>query len=203
MMKYLYKRQLAATSVLALALSVTACGGGGSSITRDTGDGSVDSETVTETPVDVADASIVTAAAKSAGGPTDKDGTEFSFPALDDDGNNVSMSIPAGPPPEFPARRTLSTGNGQVVGFGDPVILKYDMFAWSTGELVESSSQFAESYTVLAGKADDFPVPEYLTRSLLGRSLGDRMQVILPVGTEDLPEYLDTTDAYVLVVELL
>ena len=46
-------------------------------------------------------------------------------------------------------------------------------------------------------------MPEYLAKSLLGRSLGDTLQVVLPVGTEDLPDYLDPEDAYVLLVELL
>ena len=62
---------------------------------------------------------------------------------------------------------------------------------------------FEEIITVDAGVADGFPaIPEYLASSLYGRKRGDIIQVILPVGTNDIPADLDTTDAHVLVVEL-
>jgi len=46
-------------------------------------------------------------------------------------------------------------------------------------------------------------VPEYLTKSLLGRQIGDTLQLVFKQDMEDLPDYLDKSDAYVLVVSLL
>ena len=158
---------------------------------------------VTQSPVDVSDASIVASAVKVSGGNITRSGGDFSFPEINDTNGALSMTIPGGPLPTFAARRTVSSGGGQTIGYGDAVILKYDMFAWSSGELVESSSLFEEAHTVKAGVADDFPIPEYLANSLLGRSLGDTVQVVLPVGTEDLPTYLNADDAYVILVELM
>jgi hypothetical protein len=192
-MTILHKKFLTLGTVAVISIAISACNGGSS----------VTGTAVTETDIDVTEASLITAASKFNGGQVDKDGTDFDFPLTVLDDGTMTMSIPAGPAPEFGARRTLSDGAGTKIGFGDPVILNYDMFQWSTGELVESSAQYAESYTVLAGKSDDFPIPEYLSRSLLGRSLGDKIQVILPAGTNDLPEYLDSEDAYVVIVELM
>lgn len=157
----------------------------------------------TQAAVDVSDASIVASAVKVSGGNITRTADDFTFPEITTENGSVSMSIPGGPLPTFAARRTISSGGGQTIGYGDSVILKYDMFAWSDGTLVESSSLFDEAHTVKAGVSDEFPIPEYLANSLLGRSLGDTVQVVLPVGTEDLPSYLDNQDAYVLLVELM
>lgn len=197
----LHKRKSVSLSagLVVLSVLVTSCGGGsgGTTISPD------ETVAMVENTIDVSDASIVSAASKISGGTFRRSGSDFSFPEISSLNGSLSMTIPAGPLPAFPARRTVSAGTGQVIEFGDPVTLKYDMFAWSDGELVESSSLFEEAHVVQGGVSDDFPIPEYLAKSLLGRSIGDTIQVVLPVGTEDLPAYLDPEDAYVLLVELL
>lgn len=204
--KMLYKKKSITINagLIAMATLLSACGGG-TSVSDSSGQTSQQPEASNPNTnaVDVSDASIVSEAAKVYGGTVRKSGNDFSFPETSSGNGSISMTIPAGPLPVFPARRTITDGDGAVIGFGDPVILKYDMFAWSTGELVESSSQFEEAHTVQGGVSDKFPIPEYLAKSLLGRSIGDTLQIVLPVGTEDLPAYLDPTDAYVLLVELL
>lgn len=154
-------------------------------------------------PIDVSDASLLASVSKTTGGATNDNAADFKFPAIDAANGGFSMVIPGSPAPEFAARRTIVEGGGQTIGFGQPVILKYDMFSWTDGSLVDSSSQFAEAHTVTAGVTDDFPIPEYIAKSFLGRSLGDVVQVVIPKGTEDLPDYLDKNDAYVLVMEMM
>lgn len=126
---------------------------------------------------------------------------DFAFPEVAEANGVVNVEIPSGPKPAFPARRTLSAGGGNTIAFGDPVVLKYNMYSWSTGELVESTDNFDEPLTIRAGLTEG--IPDYLTNSLLGRKIGDRLQVIFQAGMEDLPEYLDNTDAYVVVLDLI
>ena len=190
------KIALLGTTVVALTMLVAGCDGGTS-----IGDGGATPEV--QTSIDVSEATMVTDAVKLSGGLVERSGGDFSFPEISDNNGTLSMTIPNGPPPEFAARRTIASGSGAVIGFGDPVILKYDMFSWSSGTLVESSSQFDIAHTVKGGVSDEYPIPEYLAKSLLGRSIGAKLQVVLPAGTEDLPPYLDQEDAYVLLVELL
>lgn len=192
--------------VIALSVMLVGCGGGSS------GGVSV-AATETQSPttgnlsaansIDVSDASLITEATKVSGNASARTGRGFSFPSVLVQDGTMSMIIPNGELPKFAARRTVVSGTGQTIEFGDAVTLKYDMFAWSSGALVESSSLFEEAHTVQGGISDEFPIPEYLAKSLLGRKLGDTIQVVLPVGTADLPAYLDANDAYVLVVELL
>ena len=183
-----------------LALSIAGCSGGGGS-----GDSSNVDATSPEvvTDVDVGEAALITAATKTTGGVIEANETDYALPALSGDTNMLSMSIPAGPAPAVASRRTVSQGSGEALSFGDVVTLKYDMFRWSDGALVDSSEQYNVARTVLAGDSESQPVPDYLAKSLLGRSLGDVIQVVLPAGTDDLPAELDETDAHVLVVELL
>jgi len=75
------------------------------------------------------------------------------------------------------------------------------MFSWSTGELVESTDDLDEPLTIRAGVTEG--VPEFLSHSLLGRKIGEKIQIIFEEGMEDLPTYLDADDAYVLVVEII
>lgn len=199
-------------SMIAISVLLASCGGGsggGVAVSQpdvDTGMGAqvpVVNNPAAATDINVSDASIVTAASKATSTTTARSGRGFSFPAVTMENGQMSMVIPGGALPQFPARRTVVNGSGQTIEFGDAVTLKYDMFAWSDGELVESSSLFEEAHTVKGGVSDAFPIPEYLAKSLLGRKLGDTVQVVLPVGTADLPSYLDQNDAYVLLVELL
>ena len=127
--------------------------------------------------------------------------TDFSFPAVAEANGEIDVTVPAGPLPTFSARRTLSAGSGSTIGFGDPVVVKYSMYSWSTGELVETTDSFDDPITVRAGATEGFP--EYLSKSLLGRKIGDRLQLVFETGMEDLPGYLDNSDAYILVVDLI
>ena len=128
---------------------------------------------------------------------------DFAFPGISVTGETGEAGIekPAGAAPEFSARRTLSKGTGSVIEFGDPVVLDYEMYSWSSGELIESTDSFDEPFTIRAGVTNG--VPDYLTKSLLGRQIGDTIQVVFERDMADLPEYLDSSDAYVLVVSLL
>jgi len=191
-----YNKGILGTSVIVLSAILSSCGGSSS------GDSGNALPPLSESTIDVSQASLVNSASKLSGGTNVPSGGDFSFPEIVSENGGFSMSIPSGQPPEFPARRTVASGNGQIVKFGDPVSLKYDMFSWTTGELVESSSQFDEAHIVKSGVSDGVPVPDYVAKSLLGRSLGDTIQIVLPAETEDLPDYLDSSDAYVLLVEL-
>ena len=126
---------------------------------------------------------------------------DFAFPAVTDVAAGANIAIPTGPAPEFSARRTISKGAGSPIEFGDPVVLNYNMYSWSTGELVDSTDTLDEPLTIRAGVTNG--IPDYLTKSLLGRQIGDKLQVVFEQDMEDLPEYLDSSDAYVLVVSLL
>ena len=200
-------------SMIALSVLLASCGGGSSggvSVGASSEQAPIvdNTETTDNTQngpatIDVSDASLVTEASKISSGVNARSGQGFSFPSVTLQEGGMSMVIPGGALPTFAARRTVVSGSGQVIEFGDAVTLKYDMFAWSDGSLVESSNSFEEAHTVQGGVSDEFPIPEYLAKSLLGRKLGDTIQVVLPVGTADLPVYLDAEDAYVMLVELL
>ena len=127
----------------------------------------------------------------------------FAFPDVQlADGSNVSsFTAPEGPLPEFSARRTLVAGSGDVVAFGDPVQLKYNMYSWTSGELVETTDDFDEAVIINAGVAQGVPV--FLSNTVLGRSKGETIQIVYEAGMEDLPGYLDNSDAYVMVLEVL
>ncbi len=170
---FVRKNAISTLAVLSLSVAVVACGGSSSG----------DSTNVTEAGSVIID-------------------NDFQFPTVNNSAQGVSVDIPDGAVPAFSARRTITAGSGNAIEFGDPVVLKYDMFSWTTGEKVESSEDFDEAFTVLAGVADG-GVPEYLAKSLLGRKIGDTMEIVFEAGMEDLPEYLDNSDAYVLVIELI
>jgi len=126
---------------------------------------------------------------------------DFTFPEIAEANGAINVSIPTGPMPVFSARRVLSNGTGNTIAFGDPVVLKYNMYSWSSGAMVESTDNLDEPITVRAGVTDG--IPEYLSKSLLGRNIGDKLQIVFESGMDDLPEYLDPSDAYVIVVDLI
>ncbi len=175
-MNKFYTKKISVIASAGMLALLSACGGsssGGSSV----GDGTV------------------------SGGSTEIISNDFSFPTVGEANGVVSVAIPNGPMPAFPARRMLSAGAGNAIEFGDPVVVKYNMYSWATGELVESTDNFDEPVTIRAGLSQG--IPDYLSNSLLGRNVGDRLQVVFQAGMEDLPEYLDNTDAYVLVLDLI
>ena len=215
-MFYKTKSIILGASLIAGALLISSCDSGGvetDNTAVDAGNTAVDTVTGTAdtdatntspevlTPVDVPAANLVTGAAKAGGDPMAEDGSDFNFPEVVARNGTMTLTIPDGPLPDQSARRSLSAGGGPSIEFGDAVVLKYDMFSWTTGELVESSSQLEGPYAVKAGVSDN--IPEYLAKSLLGRALGEKVQIVFPAGMEDLPSNLDPADAYVLVVELM
>lgn len=127
--------------------------------------------------------------------------SDFEFPAVTETANGLAIQTPVGAAPDFSARRSLTKGSGSAIEFGDPVVLNYNMYSWTTGELVDSTDTLDDPLTILAGVTNG--VPDYLTKSLLGRQIGETIQVVFERGMADLPGYLDSDDAYVLVVNLL
>lgn len=160
------------------AIVLSACSSGSSG-----GSGSGD-ETVTETAAPVLQSG-------------------FAFPDVQlVDGDSVgTVTVPGGDLPVFSARRTLSAGTGDVVAFGDPVQLKYSMYSWTSGALVESTNDFDEAIIINAGVTEG--VPAFLSSTVLGRNKGETVQIVYEAGMDDLPAYLDQEDAYVMVLQVL
>ncbi len=125
----------------------------------------------------------------------------FQFPQAGDTSATSIQAQGTGNLPGFSARQAVSKGTGSDINFGDPVQLRYKMYSWSTGELVEDSDNFDEALTVRAGMAE--AVPAFLSQSLVGRNVGDRIQVVFEKGMKDLPSYFDANDAYVVYVDIL
>lgn len=127
----------------------------------------------------------------------------FAFPDVQlSDGDSIgTVSTPEGALPEFSARRTLSAGTGDVVAFGDPIQLRYNMYSWTDGTLVESTDSFDEAVIIDAGASQG--VPAYLASTVLGRNKGETVQIVYEAEMDDLPEYLDNSDAYVMVLQIL
>jgi hypothetical protein len=147
---YIRKKKVAlGASLVALTLALAGCGGGGgdsssAAVVTDvteidqsnasepnTTDANV-SLVATENAIDVSSASLVSSATKMEGGITTRSAADFNFPEVVNTNGSITMTIPNGPAPSFPARRDISSGGGQTIQFGDPVSLKYDMFSWST-----------------------------------------------------------------------
>jgi len=175
-MNNVFRKKVTAIASASMLVMLSACSDGGS------GGGNNGSNTI------------------NTGGSTTIVSNDFTFPAASA-ANGALTEIPSGPKPAFPARRTLSAGGGSVIEFGDPVVLSYEMYSWTTGALVETTADFDDPITVQAGVSDG--LPDYLSNSLLGRNIGDKMQIIFQPGMEDLPEYLDSEDAYVLLLDLI
>lgn len=175
------KRYSSLLSAGLLAL-VTACSNGGSGGASVGGSGSDNEQVPT-------------------GGTRTISSVDFSFPQVTEVADGFEVTIPDGPLPEFSAVTELSAGTGNAIGYGDPVVLKYSMYSWSTGELVESTDDFDEALTIIAGATDG--VPEFLSDSITSRNIGDRLELVFEAGMSDLPVYLDNTDAYVMVLDLM
>lgn len=81
------------------------------------------------------------------------------------------------------------------------MVLKYKMYSWSIGEMIESTDNLDEPITVRAGVTEG--IPEYLSKSLPGRNIGDKFQIVFESGMDDLPDFFDQSDAYIVVVDLI
>jgi len=186
-------RKFGITLVVASSITLSACGGSSSS----------DNSEAINT-IDVDGAGLVTSLKKigslTPASAASSVSNNYEFPNLVDSGAGYDMTIPNGSLPAFSNRRTIEAGNGSTVGYGDTVSIKYDMFSWSTGEMVESTNQLGGNMELQL--TDNAAIPAYLKESILGRNVGEKMQVVFEASMEDLPDYMNDKDAYVLIVEL-
>lgn len=106
--------------------------------------------------------------------------------------------------PEQASQRELTKGTGAAARMGDIVTIRYDMFSWSTGELVDSSHRLEEQSlkVTLGDLVSGNPVPMELNNALLNRTEGTRLQVVFPRLMPDLPDTFNRYDAYVLMVDI-
>lgn len=130
---------------------------------------------------------------------------DYRFPLLVDMGNGEqAIIIGSEPIPSRSARRQLKAGDGALAKAGDQVRFRYDMFSWSTGELVETSgADVVEGLSITLGDTvEGNQVPLVLHNALYNRRVGSRIQVVFEQGLDDLPSYLNPNDGYVLVVDV-
>ncbi|MFK7896536.1 MAG: hypothetical protein AB8G23_11910 [Myxococcota bacterium] len=129
---------------------------------------------------------------------------DYDFPSVEvSETGEVSMQIPDAPLPSRSSKRALNQGDGAQIKEGDLVALRYDVYRWSTGELVESHWEGGEEGIGYVIDGDNSSMlPSYLENALRGRTLGSRVQVILRQGTEDLPPTFDPLDAYVVIIDI-
>ena len=124
---------------------------------------------------------------------------DFRFPSLVNTGTGLEMTIPAGDLPSRSARRYVLQGSGQLVGLGDTIELEYEIYSWNTGVLIGSSNEYAINLSVELGKNNI--LPPYVEQSLLGRTTGSQIQVIVESG-EFVPEAIDVHDVYIYVLKI-
>lgn len=90
---------------------------------------------------------------------------------------------------------------------GDAVSIQWKMYGLRSGELVEDSETlFPESAAVIVlggGQGGTAEVPAAVHDALLGQRVGDKIQVVFQYDMEGIPEYLESDDAYTLVIEVL
>lgn len=198
-MKIKHSKNLAASAALLSTLVLAACGGSGGG----TVPGGGVEQPFQQTEVDVPASGLVRTVIKNSGGANANMDAMYDLPGLEGNVGSMTMTIPANPAPIFGSRRTQSAVGGQVITMGDPVILNYDMFAWSDGRLIDTSILQTEALSVRAGTTEGV-VPQAVTDALLGRSIGDVVQVVIPGSDTDLPPAMQSNDeAYVVVMELM
>lgn len=134
-----------------------------------------------------------------------KAGLHFVFPeVLSNDNGEAVIVIDDVPIPKHSARRELTHGAGKVGRAGDHVHFHYDMFSWSTGEMIESTYAFDGPLKVILGNTQhSIQIPLDLHNALLNRAEGTKMQVILPQQANGLPDGMNLYDGYVLMVEIV
>ncbi|MEM7338587.1 MAG: hypothetical protein AAF467_08070 [Actinomycetota bacterium] len=120
--------------------------------------------------------------------------------AASDDSPELEVSIPDDEPTEA-AVEVVEAGTGVEVGTGDVVLTAWEMVAFRSGEVVESTTKdFGGPVPIEIGAGQ---VPAALDEALAGQTIGTRLDVQFPVGMPDLPDYLDSEEAYVLSVEIV
>lgn len=132
-------------------------------------------------------------------------GEDFRFPEIvSTEAGEQIIVIEDVPLPSISTRRELQAGSGDLSQIGDQVIFNYDMFSWSTGKLVESTTALDDNNLIitLGSLATGNQVPKVLHNALLNRRKGSRIQVVFEHHMNDLPDYLNPHDSYVLVVDV-
>ncbi len=125
-------------------------------------------------------------------------------PREDEDGQDPGTRLEVSPPAEEPAVPgfdVVAPGNGEPTSPGDIVLLSWEMVAFDTGQVVESTAtDFGGPIPIEVGGGE---VPAVLDEAITGQPIGTRLDVRFPAGMSDLPEYFDPASAYVLAVELV
>ena len=104
-------------------------------------------------------------------------------------------------PPTTGSVEVIEVGDGPAVTEGDWVLLGWEMAAWSTEEVVESTTDdFGGPVPVQLGSGR---IPVALDAAVTDQTVGSRLQVVFERGMVDLPPVFDADDAYVLEVEIV
>jgi peptidylprolyl isomerase len=118
-------------------------------------------------------------------------------------GENPTISVPDGAPPEELIVKTLTQGDGPEVGADEFVVVDYVGVRWDDGALFDSS--FERGTPVMYGLADG-PLPGWNT-ALAGVNVGSRLLLVLPAdqafGDTTPGEPIQPGDTLVFVVDVL
>lgn len=103
--------------------------------------------------------------------------------------------------PEEAGVEVLVVGDGPTVEVGDIALVAWEMVAFGTGEVVESTAaDYGGPIPLQIGSGQ---VPSALDDALVGQTVGTRLDVQFPVGMADLPDQFDSDQAYVLTVQIV
>ena len=143
---------------------------------------------------------------------------EFEIPNAEPDGNGGYRIAPAkdGSFPAVPAAKVLHSGETYgleealqpaKLELGDLVGIRWKMYGLRSGELVEDSDDLFDGSAVNiilgGGKGGDADVPQAMHEALKGQRVGDRVQVVFQHEMPELPEFLNSDDAYTLIVDVI
>lgn len=91
----------------------------------------------------------------------------------------------------------LREGSGRELTAGTGVALDYELYSWSTGELVEDSSVLDGG--VLDATLDPTSgLPASVVEAIIGQQAEVEIVAVLAAASPEIPEYLDQADGYYL-----
>lgn len=91
----------------------------------------------------------------------------------------------------------LQQGTGRELTEGSGVSLDYELYSWSSSELVEDSAVFDQG--VLQANLDPSAgLPDSVVAALVGQKAGVEVLAVLAAGSSEIPDYLDSDDGYYL-----
>lgn len=143
---------------------------------------------------------------------------DFEIPKVESDGKGGYRVAPAkdGNFPAIPAAKVLYSGETYgldesqqpaKLNVGDYVSIRWKMYGLRSGELVEDSDILfdgsAPKIILGGGTGAEVNVPQEVHDALKGQRVGDKVQVVFQYEMPGLPEYLDSDDAYTLVVDIV